>query len=136
MTRWKAGDKVCALVNGGGYAQYCIAEEPIALPIPAGLDMVHAGAVPETFFTVWNNVFERGRLAAGEWFLVHGGTSGIGTTAIQLAKALRRQGDRHRRLGREVQGVPRASAPTGPSTTRRRTSSPRLARPPAARAST
>ena len=87
VTRWKLGDKVCALVNGGGYAEYCIAEEPIALPIPAGLDMVHAGAVPETFFTVWNNVFERGRLTAGEWFLVHGGTSGIGTTAIQLAKA-------------------------------------------------
>ena len=87
VTRWKLGDKVCALVNGGGYAQYCIAEEPIALPIPAGLDVVHAGAVPETFFTVWNNVFERGRLTAGEWFLVHGGTSGIGTTAIQLAKA-------------------------------------------------
>jgi NADPH2:quinone reductase len=88
VTRWKTGDKVCALVNGGGYAEYCIAEEPVALPIPAGLDMVRAGAVPETFFTVWNNVFERGRLAAGEWFLVHGGTSGIGTTAIQLAKAL------------------------------------------------
>jgi NADPH2:quinone reductase len=88
VTRWKTGDKVCALVNGGGYAEYCIAEEPVALPIPAGLDMVRAWAVPETFFTVWNNVFERGRLAAGEWFLVHGGTSGIGTTAIQLAKAL------------------------------------------------
>jgi NADPH2:quinone reductase len=87
VTRWKLGDKVCALVNGGGYAQYCLAEEPIALAIPAGLDMVQAGAVPETFFTVWNNVFERGRLTAGEWFLVHGGTSGIGTTAIQLAKA-------------------------------------------------
>jgi NADPH:quinone reductase len=87
VTRWKLGDKVCALVNGGGYAEYCLAEEPVALPIPAGLDMVHAGAVPETFFTVWNNVFERGRLSAGEWFLVHGGTSGIGTTAIQLAKA-------------------------------------------------
>jgi putative PIG3 family NAD(P)H quinone oxidoreductase len=87
VTRWKAGDKVCALVNGGGYAQYCLAEEPVALPIPAGLDMVQAAAVPETFFTVWNNVFERGRLGPGEWFLVHGGTSGIGTTAIQLAKA-------------------------------------------------
>jgi putative PIG3 family NAD(P)H quinone oxidoreductase len=87
VTRWKIGDKVCALVNGGGYAEYCLAEEPVALPIPAGLDMVHAGAVPETFFTVWNNVFERGRLTAGEWFMVHGGTSGIGTTAIQLAKA-------------------------------------------------
>jgi NADPH:quinone reductase len=87
VTRWKVGDKVCALVNGGGYAQYCLAEEPIALPIPAGLDMIKAAAVPETYFTVWNNVFERGRLAAGEWFLVHGGSSGIGTTAIQLAKA-------------------------------------------------
>jgi putative PIG3 family NAD(P)H quinone oxidoreductase len=87
VTRWKVGDRVCALVNGGGYAQYCIAEETAALPIPAGLDLVKAGAVPETFFTVWNNVFERGGLAAGEWFLVHGGSSGIGTTAIQLAKA-------------------------------------------------
>jgi NADPH2:quinone reductase len=87
VTRWKVGDRVCALVNGGGYAQYCIAEEIAALPIPAGLDLVKAGAVPETFFTVWNNVFERGGLAADEWFLVHGGSSGIGTTAIQLAKA-------------------------------------------------
>jgi NADPH2:quinone reductase len=85
--RWKVGDAVCALVNGGGYAEYCLAEEPVALPIPAGLDMVHAAGLPETFFTVWNNVFERGRLQAGEWFMVHGGTSGIGTTAIQLAKA-------------------------------------------------
>ena len=87
VTRWKAGDKLCALVNGGGYAEYCLAEEPVALPIPAGLDLLHAGAVPETFFTVWNNVFLRGGLKAGEWFMVHGGTSGIGTTAIQLAKA-------------------------------------------------
>jgi NADPH2:quinone reductase len=87
VSRWRPGNKVCALVNGGGYAEYCLAEEPIALPIPAGLDMIKAAAVPETFFTVWNNVFERGRLAAGEWLLVHGGTSGIGTTAIQLAKA-------------------------------------------------
>ena len=85
--RWKPGDKVCALVNGGGYADYCLGEEPIALPVPAGLDMIKAAAVPETFFTVWNNVFERGRLAAGEWLLVHGGSSGIGTTAIQLGKA-------------------------------------------------
>jgi NADPH2:quinone reductase len=87
VARWKPGDKVCALVNGGGYAEYCLAEEPIALPVPAGLDMIKAAAVPETFFTVWNNVFERGRLAAGEWLLVHGGSSGIGTTAIQLGKA-------------------------------------------------
>jgi NADPH2:quinone reductase len=87
VARWKPGDKVCALVNGGGYAEYCLAEEPIALPVPAGLDMIKAAAVPETFFTVWNNVFERGRLAAGEWLLAHGGSSGIGTTAIQLGKA-------------------------------------------------
>ena len=87
VTRWRVGDKVCALMNGGGYAQYGVAEETAALPIPPGLDMIHAAAVPETFFTVWNNVFERGLLQAGEWFLVHGGTSGIGTTAIQLAKA-------------------------------------------------
>jgi NADPH2:quinone reductase len=87
VTRWKAGDTACALVNGGGYAEYCIAEETAALPIPAGLGLVQAAALPETFFTVWNNVFERGRLAAGEWLMVHGGTSGIGTTAIQLARA-------------------------------------------------
>jgi len=87
VSRWTPGDKVCALVNGGGYAQFCIAEETSTLPVPAGLDMVQAAAVPETFFTVWNNVFVRGRLAAGEWFLVHGGSSGIGTTAIQLAKS-------------------------------------------------
>jgi len=87
VSRWTPGDKVCALVNGGGYAQFCIAEETSTLPVPAGLDMVQAAAVPETFFTVWNNVFVRGRLAAGEWFLVHGGSSGIGTTAIQLARS-------------------------------------------------
>lgn len=87
VTRWKVGDPVCALVNGGGYAQYCIAEDPIALPIPVGLSMQQAAAVPETFFTVWNNVFERGGLKSGDWFMVHGGTSGIGTTAIQMAKA-------------------------------------------------
>jgi putative PIG3 family NAD(P)H quinone oxidoreductase len=88
VKRWKPGDKVCALVNGGGYAEYVVAEETSALPIPAGLDLMHAAAVPETFFTVWHNVFERGALKSGEWFMVHGGTSGIGTTAIQLAKAM------------------------------------------------
>ncbi len=87
VTRWQEGDRVCALVNGGGYAQFCLAEDAIALPFPSGLEAIAAAAVPETFFTVWHNVFERGRLAAGEWLLVHGGTSGIGTTAIQLAKA-------------------------------------------------
>lgn len=87
VTRWKVGDPVCSLLNGGGYAQYALAEDTIALPIPVGLDLVKAAAVPETFFTVWHNVFERGGLVAGDWFLVHGGTSGIGMTAIQLAKA-------------------------------------------------
>ncbi len=85
--RFKPGDKVMALVNGGGYAQYCIADEPATLPLPEGLSMIEAAAVPETFFTVWHNVFERARLQPGEWFMVHGGTSGIGVTAIQLAKA-------------------------------------------------
>jgi NADPH:quinone reductase len=87
VTRWKVGDAVCALVNGGGYAGYTVAEEVVALPIPVGVDIIHAAALPETIFTVWNNVFERGGLKAGDWFMVHGGTSGIGTTAIQLAKA-------------------------------------------------
>jgi NADPH2:quinone reductase len=87
VARWRPGEQVCALVNGGGYAEYCVVEDVQALPIPAGHDLITAAAIPETFFTVWANVFERGRLAAGEWFLVHGGSSGIGTTAIQLAKA-------------------------------------------------
>ncbi|MEZ5818216.1 MAG: NAD(P)H-quinone oxidoreductase [Hyphomicrobiaceae bacterium] len=86
VTRWRPGDKVCALVNGGGYAPYCVAEDVQVLPVPSGITMVEAAGLPETVFTVWNNVFERGRLAPGEWFLVHGGTSGIGTTAIQMAK--------------------------------------------------
>jgi NADPH:quinone reductase len=87
VTRWKLGDKVMALVVGGGYAEYCLAYESHALPVPPALTMIEAAAVPETFFTVWYNVFERGRLAAGETLLVHGGSSGIGTTAIMLGKA-------------------------------------------------
>ncbi|MGH6620572.1 MAG: NAD(P)H-quinone oxidoreductase, partial [Alphaproteobacteria bacterium] len=83
---WKVGDNVCALVAGGGYAERSVAPGVQCLPVPAGLTLVEAAALPETFFTVWTNVFDRGRLAAGEWLLVHGGTSGIGTTAIQLAK--------------------------------------------------
>jgi len=83
--RWRVGDKVTALVAGGGYAEYCAAPAPQCLPIPGKLAMIEAAALPETFFTVWTNVFERGRLQAGETFLVHGGSSGIGTTAIQLA---------------------------------------------------
>ena len=86
-TRFKLGDHVCALVPGGGYAEYAAVAEDNTLPIPAGLSMIEAAALPETYFTVWTNVFERGRLQAGETFLVHGGSSGIGTTAIQLAKA-------------------------------------------------
>jgi NADPH2:quinone reductase len=84
---WSVGDVVCALVSGGGYATRCVAPGVQCLPAPRGLSLVEAAAVPETFFTVWTNVFDRGRLSAGEWLLVHGGTSGIGTTAIQLAVA-------------------------------------------------
>jgi len=84
---WKPGDKVTALVSGGGYAQYCVAHETHALRIPSGLTAAEAAAIPETFFTVWHNAFERGGLKAGETLLVHGGSSGIGTVAIQLAKA-------------------------------------------------
>ena len=87
VTRWKSGDRVMALVIGGGYAEYCVAHESHALPVPSGLSAIEAAAIPETFFTVWYNVFERARLAAGETALIHGGASGIGTTAIQLAKA-------------------------------------------------
>ena len=85
---WRVGDEVCALVSGGGYAEYCAAPAPQCLPIPRGIDLVHAAGAPETTFTVWSNVFERGRLQRGESILVHGGSSGIGTTAIQLARAL------------------------------------------------
>ena len=84
---WRVGDRVCALVAGGGYATLCVAPAPQCLPVPESLDFVAAGAVPETFFTVWTNVFDRGRLKCGESALFHGGTSGIGTTAIQLATA-------------------------------------------------
>jgi putative PIG3 family NAD(P)H quinone oxidoreductase len=85
--RWSAGDRVCALVAGGGYAEYCVAPAVQCLPIPEGMSVVSAAALPETFFTVWTNLFERGHLRAGERVLVHGGASGIGTTAIQLARA-------------------------------------------------
>ncbi len=86
VSRWKNGDKVCALAHGGGYAEYCKVHESHALPVPKGLSMIEAAALPETFFTVWVNAFEMAGLKAGEWLLVHGGTSGIGTTAIMLAK--------------------------------------------------
>jgi NADPH2:quinone reductase len=84
----KVGDRVCALVAGGGYAQWCVAPVGQCLPVPGGLDDIAAASLPETFFTVWSNVFDRGGLQAGETFLVQGGTSGIGVTAIQMAKAM------------------------------------------------
>ena len=84
---WKVGDRVCALTNGGGYAEYCAAPAPQCLPWPKGSDAIRAASLPEVFFTVWANLFGHGRLAAGETVLVHGGTSGIGVTAIQLGKA-------------------------------------------------
>lgn len=88
VQRWKVGDQVCALLSGGGYAEYAVAEESICLPIPEGLSLIDAAALPETCFTVWHNLFERAELQAGEWLLVHGGSSGIGTTAIQMASAM------------------------------------------------
>jgi putative PIG3 family NAD(P)H quinone oxidoreductase len=87
VTAWRPGDTVCALTPGGGYAEYCTTPAGYCLPLPAGLGTREAASLPETFFTVWNNVFDRGRLAPGESLLVHGGSSGIGITAIQLAKA-------------------------------------------------
>ncbi len=86
--RFKQGDLVCALVNGGGYAEFAVAPEEATLPVPQGLSLAEAAALPETVFTVWHNVFERAALKPGEWLLVHGGASGIGTTAIQMATAL------------------------------------------------
>jgi putative PIG3 family NAD(P)H quinone oxidoreductase len=88
VTRWSEGDQVCALLPGGGYAEYVVTHADHALPVPPGLTLREAACLPETAFTVWSNMVMRGRLAAGERFLVHGGTSGIGTTAIQIAAAL------------------------------------------------
>jgi len=87
VTAWKIGDEVCALTHGGGYAEYCAAHASHCLPIPQAFSLLQSAALPENFFTVWSNVFDRGRLKAGESFLVHGGSSGIGLTAIQLAKS-------------------------------------------------
>ena len=87
VTGWNLGDAICALTPGGSYAEYCAVPAPQCLPPPTGFDMLHAAALPENYFTVWHNLFERGQLKAGETVLIHGGASGIGTTAIQLAKA-------------------------------------------------
>jgi NADPH2:quinone reductase len=88
VTRWQIGDKVCALIIGGGYAEYCAVPAGQCLPVPGNLTFIEAASLPETFFTVWSNVFDRGQLQPGESLLVHGGSSGIGVTAIQMAKAL------------------------------------------------
>ncbi len=85
-TRFEEGDAVCALTNGGGYAEFCVAAEGATLPMPDGLSLIEAATLPETIFTVWHNVFERGALKPGDWLLVHGGASGIGTTAIQMGR--------------------------------------------------
>ena len=87
VTGWHVGDAVCALTPGGSYAEYCTVPAPQCLPVPKGFDMLRAAALPENYFTVWHNLFERGHLTAGQAVLIHGGASGIGTTAIQLAKA-------------------------------------------------
>jgi putative NAD(P)H quinone oxidoreductase, PIG3 family len=87
VSHWRVGDEVCALTPGGGYADYCVAPAAWCLPIPAGWTLEQAAGLPENYFTVWNNVFDRAGLRSGEWILIHGGTSGIGLTAIQLAKA-------------------------------------------------
>ena len=99
------GDQVTALVTGGGYAEYCTAPVPQCLPIPDGLSPIEAACLPETFFTVWTNVFDRGGLRAGETFLVHGGSSGIGTTAIQMAKAFGARVFTTAGLGGEMPGL-------------------------------
>lgn len=88
VNRWQPGDQVCALVNGGGYADYVLAEADQCLPLPAGMSLIQAAALPEALFTVWHNLWQRAGLKAGEWLLIHGGASGIGTTAIQMARAL------------------------------------------------
>jgi len=86
-TRWKRGDRVCALTNGGGYAEYCAVREDTCLPIPAGLSLAEAASLPEAYFTIWSNIFMTARLHEGETFLVHGGAGGLGTASIQLGKA-------------------------------------------------
>ncbi|HQS14620.1 NAD(P)H-quinone oxidoreductase [Reyranella sp.] len=87
VSGWSVGDEICALTPGGAYAEYCVVPAPQCLPLPKGFDLLHAAALPENYFTVWHNLFERGQLKAGETALIHGGASGIGTTAIQLAKS-------------------------------------------------
>ena len=130
VTAWKAGDRVCALTPGGGYAEFCVADARHCLPLPAGLTMLQAAALPETYFTVWANVFDRAHLASGMSFLVHGGSSGIGLTAIQLAHAF--GATVYTTAGNEekLQACTRAGA-SGRSTTTARISSRSSSRRPA-----
>ena len=108
VKRWRVGDQVCALTPGGGYAEYARVHETNALPMPAGFTFTEAAALPETFFTVWHNVFQRGGLKRGETLLVHGGSSGIGTTAIQLAAAFGAYVITTAGIGGEMRGLPAA----------------------------
>src|SRR6185437_11449611 len=133
VTRFKLGDAVCALVGGGAYAEFCVAPEATTLPVPQGLSMIEAAALPEAVFTVWHNVFERAALKPGEWLLVHGGTSGIGTTAIQIGAAL---GAKVMATVGSAEKVRAAEALCAPSITRKRTSSRWCASRPAAMAPT
>ena len=125
VTGWKVGDAVCALTPGGSYAEYCTVPAPQCLPLPKGFDMLHAAALPENYFTVWHNLFERGQLKAGESVLIHGGASGIGTTAIQLAKAFGATVLHDRAHRREGRGGDARSAPITRSSTRTTTGRPR-----------
>ena len=121
---WSVGDPVCALLAGGGYAERAAVPQEQCLPMPKGLTLIQAAGIPETFFTVWTNVFERGRLKAGETILIHGGTSGIGTTAIQLAQRVRRARVRDGGERREVRGGAKPRRRARRSTTAPRTGSP------------
>ena len=127
VTRWKPGDRVCALLPGGGYAEYATCAADHALPVPYGLDLRAAAALPETAFTVWSNVVMRGGLGAGERFLVHGGSSGIGTMAIQVANALGRGSGPRRARPRNARPAP--SLAHSRSTIATRISLPSCARP-------
>ena len=131
-TTWKKGDQVCALVQGGGYAEYCTAPAATCLPIPLGLSMVEAASLPETCFTVWSNVFDRGHLSGDETFLIQGGTSGIGVTAIQIAAIVFSPPP-----ARTKNAAPANRwAPNAASTTAMKISSKSSKAPPAAKAST
>ena len=131
---WKLGDKVCALVHGGGYAEYCVAPEVQALPVPKGLSLVEAASLPETFFTVWGNVYDRGRLAPGESLLVQGGSSGIGVTAIQMAAATGNRVFATAGLGREMRRLRAPGRGARDQLSRPRISKRKSLRQPAARA--